>query len=115
MLRTYKITDVKVETTREKQIEEIILIVKGTVADNAAIDFEKDRILFDGNDLDHLAEQIAEHITAKGYRKASEVAREIFEGIEVWLDGSRYSSSEMVWGVKHSIEELKKKYTEGGE
>ncbi len=121
---------------RDKQIEEIILIVKGAVADNAAIDFEKDRILLDGNDLDHLAEQIAEHTTVKGYRKASEVAREIFEdchntlikildtvrdGLDKAIREGNEDAKLVHIGTEETVKciilifaELKKKYTEGG-
>ena len=52
----------------------------------------------------------AEKLYNAGYRKSADLAEEIFAEIEVWLDGSRYSLAEMVWGIKHSIEELKKKY-----
>ncbi len=85
--------------SREKQIIEIKECIDEVYGQDCAY-----------YDVDGFA--IANEIYNAGYRKASEVAREIFEELEVWLDGSRYSLAEMVWGVKHSIEELKKKYTE---
>lgn len=65
-----------------KNVDKIILIVKSTVAYNATIDHEADRIELNGNDFDHIAEQIAEQIGALGYRKSTDVAREIFAEIE---------------------------------
>ena len=72
--------------SEEMQIEEMIIAVKKAVADYAAIDYEEDSILLDGNDLDHLATQTAEELYNEGYRKASEVAKEIFEAIDKLLD-----------------------------
>ena len=57
--------------------DEIILIVKQAIIDNAAIDFDADCITLDGNNCDHMAEQIAESIYAAGYRKVDEYEAEI--------------------------------------
>lgn len=57
-----------------------------------------------------LKDEMALMLYNAGYRKSTDVAKKIFAEIEVWLDGSRYSLAEMVWGIKHSIEELKKKH-----
>ena len=58
--------------SKASHIEEIILIVKSAVAANATIDFDKDTITLDGNDLDHIAEQVAEALYEKNYRKQRE-------------------------------------------
>ena len=54
---------------------------------------------------------LAHALTAKGYRKASDVAREIFEEIEylIWQYDTRPASD-----LTEEIAELKKKYAEGG-
>ena len=52
----------------------------------------------------------AEKLTAKGYRKASEVAGEIFEEIEDTLDRCAKDNGAM---IIRALAELKKKYTEG--
>ena len=92
-----------------KQIEEIVQDVDKAIRANFPWD------LLASGYIVSSADNIAQELYYKGYRKSSEVAREIFEEIERWLDGSRYSAVEIIWGVKHQIEELKKKYTEGGE
>ena len=52
---------------------------------------------------------IAENLFAKGYRKASDVAREIFEG----LDGNLYVDGEYLKIISaEKFNKLKKKYTE---
>ena len=74
----------------------------------------------------------AEHLYEKGYRKASEVAREIFEEIENALELLRRCVEEgrkndsikyqqlhdgrilSIEAIDYFIEELKKKYTEEG-
>lgn len=53
---------------KQKLIEEIILVVKQEIANNATIDFD-DTVSFDGNDFDHIAEQVAEELYNAGYRK----------------------------------------------
>ena len=55
----------------------------------------------------------AEKLTVKGYRKASEVAREIFEEIEKIVN-KQYNRSlfGIVTDITPEIAELKKKYTE---
>jgi hypothetical protein len=57
-----------------------------------------------------------------GYRKASDVAREIFEEIDEELGGlmntyhksQRFSDADVIRYARCVIAELKKKYTEGG-
>lgn len=61
-------------TDREKQIEEIILVVKEKMTDNASIDIVEDLVSFNGNDFDHIAEQTAEALYNAGYRKIPEGA-----------------------------------------
>ena len=68
---------------------------------------------------------LSEHLADKGYRKASEVAREIFEEIEKLLRENQftlippYRSEITDWKtvfrlkLAGDIAELKKKYTEG--
>ena len=53
----------------------------------------------------------AKELYNAGYRKASDVAREIFEEIEENILGSHYLKS-YEWNAE-AYEELKKKYTEG--
>ena len=109
----------------EKQIEEIVLTVKTSVVDNALILSEEDRIILDGNDLDHAAEQTAEVLTAKNYRKASEVAREVIGKLEQEIakcfqkcfkwEGNTPERREMLnynAHIKILFAELKKKNTE---
>ena len=50
----------------------------------------------------------AKELYSKGYRKASDVAREIFEEIE------RVIKNHGITYTQHKIAELKKKYTEEG-
>lgn len=59
---------------KQKQIEEIILVVKKKIADNASIDIDEDLVFFNGNDFDHIAEQVAECLYLKGCRKIPEGA-----------------------------------------
>ena len=66
---------------------------------------------------------MAEHLYNAGYRKASEVAEEIFGEIDKILSHKRdFNCSEIAFGyewalaeVRRQYAELKKKYTEGGE
>lgn len=61
------------------------------------------------------AYQAAEKLYEAGYRKQSEIAREIFEEIDIitlrYLDNKDYSTGEMVY----DIDKLKEKYVKGGE
>ena len=59
---------------KQNQIEEIILVVKEQIANNAVIDFEEDTVSFNGNDFDHIGEQTAEALYNAGYRKIPEGA-----------------------------------------
>ena len=56
----------------KEQIEETILIVKNSIADNAVIVSEDDLVTLDGNDFDHAAAETAEALYNAGYRKQSE-------------------------------------------
>ncbi len=55
---------------------------------------------------------VAQKLDAKGYRKASEVATEIFDDIDEiayrYLNNADYSAGDMIY----DLNELKKKYTE---
>ena len=57
--------------------------------------------------------EVAEVLVNAGYRKASEVAREIFEEIDEiayrYLNDADYSGGDMIY----DLNELKKKYQEG--
>ena len=59
----------------------------------------------------------AERAVEAGYKKQSEVAREIFEEIEriCFLGGFSGDVANLAIMVKKDFEELKKKYTEGAE
>ena len=59
--------------------------------------------------------QMAETFYNAGYRKASEVAEEIFAEIEKILDQKFSINHGVVLISKEEFAELKKKYTEGGE
>ncbi len=67
----------------------------------------------DNEDILNLCDAIYE----KGYRKASDVAREIFEEIEKQIAFfTKYMyANESVKAIVGVLNELKKKYTEGGE
>lgn len=58
------------------------------------------------------AKQISELLAKQGYRKASEVAEEIFAEIEylIWQHDTHPAGE-----LTEDVAELKKKYTEGGE
>ena len=66
---------------------------------------------------DCVAKDDAKALIDKGYRKATEVAREIFEEIDTLLQlGRRYNMMQgdyYTFELRQSIAELKKKYTEG--
>lgn len=82
---------------KEKQIEQM---------QNTLIQISKQPIMIDG--LEHWSDVIAEELYDNGYRKAEDVAREIFEEIEkvvnfaLCVDITDWSA----------YNELKKKYTE---
>ena len=62
----------------------------------------------------------AKELYAKGYRKANEVAREIFEEIERILDFNTFEGDVFIGkyfdiDLKNDLAELKKKYTESEE
>ena len=75
---------------RDKQIEEM----RKDLIEIFDEEYEKRRLITPQN--------TSEKLTAKGYRKASDVAREIFEELEKFMSPYRYPI----------IAELKKKYTE---
>ena len=84
---------------RDKQIEGM---------QNTLIKIAKQPIMIEG--LEHWSDAIAEELYTAGYRKASDVAREIFEEIEENILGSHYLKS-YEWNAE-AYEDLKKKYTE---
>ena len=59
------------------------------------------------------AKQISELLAKQGYRKASDVAREIFEEIENIAILTEYSFVKDFYFEHPLVAELKKKYTEG--
>ena len=107
--------------SRDKQIEEMAKVIQPFIDDR----WEKD--MFPNG------EEIAELLYNAGYRKTSEVAREVFEEIEKQIDvtlsiiqkslhakGGRANGKTLLIGknqmlleLKCFIAELKKKYTEG--
>ena len=97
---------------RDKQIEEIEL----TEVDILANDLNQHCADLAENYCGGLTclSCLAHALTEKGYRKASDVAREIFEEIgelvNEYLDGRIYTHDFCTY-----LAELKKKYTEGGE
>ena len=82
---------------RDKQIEEL-----------AEVLWEYNRTRDD--DAIALGESLAEYLLDAGYRKASDVAREIFEEIEKCRVVGSYG---IHCYFKDDIDELKKTYTEG--
>ena len=57
---------------KEQQKDEVILIVKKAIDANTEQHFvDDDTVYIDGNDVDHIAEQVADEVYATGYRKTS--------------------------------------------
>lgn len=54
--------------TKEQQKDEIAFIAKALIGLNAKIDFERDCVELDSNDIDHIAEQIGKELYNMGYR-----------------------------------------------
>ena len=99
---------------RDKQIEEMDTILRSIFGCQFAykIDFGK----YGGFERhkEVYTKDIAKELTAKGYRKAEDVAREIFEEIEEIagrIDRNNMSCLRTL--SETTIEKLKKKYTEG--
>ena len=91
--------------SRDKQIEEMAKLLHG---------YCKAPCPNDG--CDHcIAYDKAKALYNAGYRKASEIAWEIFDKIDEiayhYLNNVNYSGGDMIY----DLNELKKKYTEGGE
>lgn len=97
---------------KDEQIEEMANIIAFKAFEQAH--------LIDGDE--NLADIVATELYAKGYRKASEAAEEIFAEIEELMSklDRRYMASgnpKQSWGVRGAISEiaeLKKKYMEEG-
>ena len=90
--------------SRDKQIEEMAKVIKSSLDGLGSGNFT-----FSG---DGISTMFAEALYNAGYRKSSEVAREIFEEIDPLLDkymnDANYSTGEIIY----DLAELKKKYTE---
>ena len=55
---------------KEQQKDELILIVKKAINANTEQHFaDDDTVYIDGNDVDHIAEQVADEVYAAGYQK----------------------------------------------
>lgn len=100
--------------SREKKIEEMAQCLCEWNRGTLCVLDDKDC------DLQCTYGKLANKLTAKGYRKASEVAEEIFGDIEVALTmnqcqhrpfGSRKYVDYFANGLEEDIAELKKKYT----
>lgn len=63
--------------TKEQQKDEIAFIAKALIGLNAKIDFERDCAELDGNDIDHIAEQIGKELYNMGYRMIDSKENEI--------------------------------------
>lgn len=87
--------------TKEKQIEEMAISLR-----HDGRDCESTTCLLCHNSRHCFERKLAEAVISKGYRKASEVAREIFEEIEKEI------KNHGICYAQHKIAELKKKYTE---
>jgi hypothetical protein len=86
---------------RDKQIEEI---------QDTLIRIADEPCMIDG--LQHWSDVIAEKLYNAGYRKASDVAREIFENILNALKYTRFASPLEKAGTLEYIFALKKEYEE---
>ena len=100
--------------SRDEQIEEMAKLIR-----ESDISFVKQRVRWIENDLieplPSRNQYIAIALTEKGYRKASEVAREIFEEIEKScrvIVGRHIFNGQITCYLKNDIAELKNKYTE---
>ena len=102
-------------TNEEKQIEEIKQLARdiferGTALDG--IDFVHAAVNGADDDPESHFMRIARHLyVTKGYRKASDVAREIFEGVDSTID-LICAMTGLDIKVFGKYAELKKKYTE---
>lgn len=103
---------------KEKQIEQIMYIVKSQFSIHAKIDCEKDLAEIDSNDLDHIAEDVAKSLYAVGYRKtftsnlASDTQAAFKEG---YLKGIAINLESVAERLKNAIDkawELLKEYEE---
>ena len=65
-----------------------------------------------GKTYEEYVDAVADRLVEKSYRKASEVAREIFEEIESCMVINQYKEFKI---LVDSYLTIKKKYTEGGE
>lgn len=62
--------------------DEIILVVKEAIGDNttlAAVDWEPAEL--DSNDVDHIAEEVADRLYVDGWRKQRDTAMEILQKV----------------------------------
>lgn len=89
---------------RDKQIEEMQLVMLNAIY----LRYYNTSDVKANNEKEFLKQ--AKALYEAGYRKASDVAREIFEEIEENILGSHYLKS-YEWNAE-AYEELKKKYTE---
>ena len=95
--------------SRDKQIERHIAVIELTeILCGKPCDICK----FYGQQSKCMPVYNAEKIADAGYRKASEVAREIFEEIEKILEVDKFGEAKFDVRELYKIE---KKYTEGGE
>lgn len=113
--------------SRDKQIEEMAEII----GKHDCYDCDNCKcVLIKSKGIDCIDYALAEHLTAKGYRKASDVAEEIFAEIEEKIDfnlsmiskiaaakGGRANGKTILWAkhdvyteMKEDIADLKKKY-----
>ena len=67
--------------TKEQQKDEIAFIAKALIGLNAKIDFERDCAELNGNDIDHIAEQIGKELYNRGYRKIDGEENEILTAV----------------------------------
>lgn len=82
---------------KEQQKDEVILIIKKAINANTEQHFaDDDTVYIDGNDVDHIAEQVADEVYAAGYQK-------------VLLDTE---CGKMVDSVQYAPSQLIEEYTE---
>lgn len=74
--------------TKEQQKDKIAFMVKALIGVNAKIDFEADCAELDSNDIDHIAEQIAETLYTAGYRKIDKANDVLNDAIDATFRGA---------------------------
>ena len=107
---------------KDKQIEEMCEVLRKNAVSCQTCIWYAEEFCIGNCELAEDNQMVCETLYNAGYRKASEVAGEIFEEIEDALfdnhcvdDGTDFPTPHYLEELKDDIAELKKKYTEDGE